>query len=913
MRRTYRSKKDTGGVIDRRDLLQNLDVKSSAYDAFFIQNIKQTKRELSCVGSSNAHGVASNRVRKRKNVKRIVKEVETPCRESLSQSAYLTPDKSIRVNKPMDPFDMLLNSSNACTVEVLPRKNDSVTSKVDLFDKLVQKKQGKTYTRRKPVKKINHFDSDSSDSDKENSDEKVNITRNTSDIKAYQLLIENEANATPKRINDSINNIVNNLSLLNKLKHKSSFNDSMKKPLSYYKHRLTRNIQSPILQKSPLCSTPFKAKYRGESIFKFSPITISNEDKSPKYTTITEDNDNSNDSIVFLGNNKTKSHKDSKENTQNSVGVITNTSIKCDIDNEILLHESETNNEEVFQKDSPKEKKTIEISKSNTTSSVEISSFQTTEVEPFLGFSNEANKELKEDKSFDKISDLDEIEHGNDVTEIEVLENSRQIDEDCQSNFSNETKNVKEDNNDTSLESENYDKDSLYDTCNSDQSSIEEKEVIKEPIVKIQRMNDSLFLRYYKNMKDFGSDGEETQGILTNESTECNGSQHDESIDGNKISLKSREIDIIKASKGEENYMSQEEEFDDENSRNEVSNESIVTQGDETNASQESGDLSQGEEFASFENSNASTEQTSENDSCTDENVDNYLLNNEANNYVDIVSSNDDDGEFKEDEKCISFVTTRRRNEVTNNSMMSIFNDSYASSSTDCDKTVLSNNRETKSETNKENLNEDETLMNLNDDKQLNSDNEVLELRKGHEKTVLPNCEINQDTRISFVTTRISNITDRKSLRNRKSSMKPRQNSVAYRKSPILARESMRHSPEASRKTCFEKPVIVLQPGKKWERSLSIFRRMTMMTDHFDQSILEEEPNEKKGRKYRQSVIETMEMQELNGSLHNESINSRRSTFVSKPCRSTIRIVKDPDISRLSLCNTSVFDDLKGK
>lgn len=139
MRRTYRSKKDTAGVLDRKDLLLNLDEKSSAYDAYFIQNIKQTKRELSCIGSSNVHG-ASNRVRKRKYVKRIVKEAETPCRESMSLSAYLTPDKSIRVNKPIDPFDMLLNSSPACPVEIPESKAESVTSKVDLFDKLAQKK-----------------------------------------------------------------------------------------------------------------------------------------------------------------------------------------------------------------------------------------------------------------------------------------------------------------------------------------------------------------------------------------------------------------------------------------------------------------------------------------------------------------------------------------------------------------------------------------------------------------------------------------------------------------------------------------------------------------------------------------------------------------------------------------------------
>ncbi|CAB3221733.1 unnamed protein product [Arctia plantaginis] len=50
----------------------------------------------------------------------------------------------------------------------------------------------------------------------------------------------------------------------------------------------------------------------------------------------------------------------------------------------------------------------------------------------------------------------------------------------------------------------------------------------------------------------------------------------------------------------------------------------------------------------------------------------------------------------------------------------------------------------------------------------------------------------------------------------------------------------------------------------------------------------------------------------MSDSLHNESINSRRSTFVSKPSRSTIRIVKDPNSTRLSLCNSTLFEDVKG-
>lgn len=107
MRRTYRSKKDTGGGIDHRDMVLSVDDKSSVFDAFYIQNIKQVKREMSCV-TSNPY-TASKKVRKRKYVKRL-KEPE-PIRES-SESAYLTPEKSIHVNRTPDLFDQLLNSPN---------------------------------------------------------------------------------------------------------------------------------------------------------------------------------------------------------------------------------------------------------------------------------------------------------------------------------------------------------------------------------------------------------------------------------------------------------------------------------------------------------------------------------------------------------------------------------------------------------------------------------------------------------------------------------------------------------------------------------------------------------------------------------------------------------------------------------
>lgn len=126
MRRTYRSKKDTGGALDHKDVIQALDEKSSAFDAFYIQNLKQTKRELSCIGSSNHYGNAANKVRKRKYVKRIIKDPEPTVRDSSSHSVFLTPDKSIRVNKAKDLFDQLLDLSS-------PRQSPQYRSKFAQF------------------------------------------------------------------------------------------------------------------------------------------------------------------------------------------------------------------------------------------------------------------------------------------------------------------------------------------------------------------------------------------------------------------------------------------------------------------------------------------------------------------------------------------------------------------------------------------------------------------------------------------------------------------------------------------------------------------------------------------------------------------------------------------------------------
>lgn len=110
MKRTYKSKKDTSGALDPKDVIISVDNKVSAFDAFYIKNIKQIKREQSCVGSTYQDCSTRNKVRKRKYVKRLVQDIDSSPNVS-SKSTFLTPDKSIRVNKVFDAFDQLLNST----------------------------------------------------------------------------------------------------------------------------------------------------------------------------------------------------------------------------------------------------------------------------------------------------------------------------------------------------------------------------------------------------------------------------------------------------------------------------------------------------------------------------------------------------------------------------------------------------------------------------------------------------------------------------------------------------------------------------------------------------------------------------------------------------------------------------------
>ncbi|XP_046977805.1 uncharacterized protein LOC124543600 [Vanessa cardui] len=844
MRRTYRSKKETGGCLDPRDVILAMDSKSSVFDAFYINNIKQTKRDLS-IGPS-VQNAASNRVRKRKYVKRL-KEQEPVIRESSSTSAFLTPDKSFRVNKAPDLFDQLLNSTiEGPKVETIQNISSGTIPK------------GRTYCKHKSLKKqkINYSSGDSTDSEKENSTQsiKYNTTQNTSDVLSHKLLIEKEYAKSPQ-CDESIAEIVNNLSL---------FKDSKENISTSPRGLSTKSRHSCLVenkQNSPLCSTPFLEKYRGKSIYNFSPISINLND-SPNSINITEENlqNNKEDSSVILVKDEIVPEFENVEE------------IKQYSFNENKQKTVNDNNESCLMQ-SP------QLTKATHNTLAEPNYLlETTEVEPFLGFSNsEIPNSMRLKSICSKFNQLEKditiinapLEVGNvsnsslNETEIkigsvrELIENNASTEQISPSN--------------SNLESE--ENGSLYDTCNSE--DFDDEEIYnKQAIVIIERLNDSILKKYYDKMPAFS----------------------DHSLN-------------------------------------------------ETNPSLSDDPYS--DEYASLDE----TKSESDNDTYRQKSI---LQEDSSSKEMDeqgLHSDNSSDSNKPEEEVFMSFVTTRRRNEVTNDSFIfSLDNSTTSGSSGDIDKTVLSKNiiecvQEndvtlvengpvgTNAEfqniscnnlTTKEEI--DVTKKDTETEFISSSRNNCISIRNGSINR--PSFKTRKSSNSPTIKRRVSlktnvnidsglinkNIMTRRSSRLNRGSMDVRKSSLKTEEiCPKNRTESTSRDLTLSNVTMSDvKQGIVLQPGKRWERSLSIYRRMTTIADHFDHSILDDEPLNIKGRKYRQSVISTMEMQDLKGSLHNESINSRRSTFVSKPSRSTIRIVRDSDTSRASLCSTSVFEESQG-
>ncbi|XP_050678781.1 uncharacterized protein LOC126975040 isoform X1 [Leptidea sinapis] len=839
MFRTYKSKKETGGGLDPRDVIQSIDEKSSLFDAFYIQNIKQVKRDFSCMGTSNS---SYNKTRKKKYVKRLK---EPLVEESISQSTFLTPDKSLRVNRERDPFDQLLNSSFSNTTPIC---------------KYVKKITSRSKRKNKVKKKVLHVSSDNCDSNKENEDTNCD---NYLDIRSHTLFVEKDR-YDPVTTNDSVEhiepNFIKNLRSVGKQIGFESPDTNLKK------------IQNSEFSESPLCSTPVLEKYRGKSIYKFSPIclerrssklreikkySVSRSSKQSEYfecmgkskysleacneekILVCENNTNEpNDTARCLHNSVSVSNDfnhsallDFEQATQadqksNSYTLETSYRIKSpkSVESENNTKHNNANEEELesvkFSQDvSQNSHSDISINKSDLESEMECSLTYTDEDEsqkPFLGFSRLDKSNANHNSPLNSISDS--ITYTNEDEPIEPLEFSRPDNSnDCH-------KGLLDNNSD------------LITYTNEDEQD--------EPFIGFSRQynsNDS----HDSLMDNISECSSKNQSNSSNNSyyDTCSESRHSNNGESH--------------SQGSSN--SNEKSFCDMNDCSEMCYLSLVA------------------------NSSLSS--------------DNYEVKNDKDLLENSPETNVDE---------LTFVNTRRRFKA-NSSINTSLLECSINSTHSVDKTL--NNSEghlTSCEQEKDLLC---TTVYTGD--QINST-----LCNPNKTTVDDNhltksCEINDNREqvhsesINKVEAVINNLSPRK--------LKHAQNSDS---SSVTVRRGSRIS--NSRNTMVDlntsdiKNPIVLQPGKKWERSLSIYRRMTTMVDGTNQSILDIEPLEHKGRNYRLSVKSTIEMQEINASFNNESIKNHRPSFVSKPFRPSIQLLRESSASRLSICSSAILEDLEG-
>ncbi|KAL4705490.1 hypothetical protein ACJJTC_017350, partial [Scirpophaga incertulas] len=805
MRRTYRSKKESGNALDHRDVIQGLDEKASVFEAYYIQNIKQTKKELSCIGSSTHYGEPPNKVYKKKYVKRLIKEVEKPV-TAIRRTVFLTPDKSLRVNKPQDLFDQLLNSSTQ-NLKDSPLCGYSTNLRHDA---------AKTYTRKNNLrnKNINYSSEDSYESDKENSN-RSNSQCDVTDIKNYELLIEKVKSEDNNYEDDSINNIVKKLSILNR----TEFNNS--KGFANENYHLGVKF-SPNIMKSPLCSTPYKDKYRGKSIYMFSPIGIEKHKINKKHFVLKEQFD---DSLVNVNKNVSyeeyippspiiqlsinKSSKSEKSNKTVSKSEIELTSPSKNVNRHDIsveeLSTAQTNHLETSEMvplgftgaeennvQYPEFLNCDTARENNRENSIGI-------VEKQVALDSVSHREsIREDNTNLNVIECSNYEYdGSNDSSVVVVDNYNDGSE-CTIELNNKS-------NITASSDTNHSV-SSYDTCHSEETSYNVLNTIKYPVVSLERLNASIVTKYLNN----------------NNRYEFNDSVKTDSVDYNSFD----ESRLIKTT-----------------------------------------NITNSEGFVNDMIENLTIE-----DSYCEHTKDAERVN--INTSQDCVNNNAKLNTSTHDDKYVSFVTTRRRIGATKNSIFDLDNSIYSACSTDTDKTVLGNSNNMKIECSF-NSNKEEKVP-IESDK----DSEDIPFNRIE-------ANISNENRISNVTTRQSSRVTRNSV-----PVSPKFSSF------ITNNEDFKRG-------------IVLQPGKKWQRSLSIYKRMTMMTDHFDESIIDDD-QETKGRKYRQSVISTMEMQDFGGSIHNVSLISQRSSIVSKPSRSTICIVKEANSSRATLSNSTIFEDLKG-
>ncbi|XP_013161732.1 PREDICTED: uncharacterized protein LOC106113411 isoform X2 [Papilio xuthus] len=811
MRRTYRSKKDDGS-IDHKKLISRIDGRSSAFDAFYIHNIKLNKKEISSSACSNQINLPSKKIRKRKYVKRIVndgsqRKLPHPG-EPESQSVLLTPDKSIHVNKAPDQFDLLLRSSPTFTKSPI----------------LVHKLSESLNINRKT--KYN-CSVDCADWDNVNAIKVKSSCSNTSDVKSHKLIVEVEDTSECKCHDESIRRIVKHMPLLNNINnpHLKSIKNN---------HRLTATQQnSPAAANSPLCSTPFQLKHRCQSIFNISPISINFKD-SPK---------------VVMNTFKASSSDDEYENKSQCETSVKIQSLR--VTNVINCEGNQAASKDL----------TIVQQKSLSLESEILHTLSTSEVEPCYGFAkpsepdyntdivhipfylkNQSNDIFVSKKSPDRsMSELKNMQIEQFESEVSWCAKECLLSD---SSLLNEKLNTIE-----QCTSKNS-------SCiTSETNLLNDNHFSFKPnlVVALEKMDDSLFRKYYKKYKSsetirhqFKVCNDHTNFDLKDNLVISSASYNTDC--GNNFEVNENQIELSNASYNTDCGYNLEEK----DTLNELSNNSYNTDcgnNFEVNENQ-------------IELSNASYN--------TDCGYNFYSMDSLSpeNCYQGCKQTLETNKSPKQDAG-ISYVTTRRRHEA-NNSVIILPDTSFGSCSVKQDLSAIVDN--------------------------------IHELAK-NEKSYVASEEYVES---GIVPTSNESVTD----------------NIISKHEDILLRDEV---PDWSNVTCEQdsrkltkcdivsgpKVAIVLQPGKKWERSLSIYKRMTTIADT-KHSLLDYEETESKGRKYRQSVIDTMQMQKSICSLHNEPINGRRSTFICKPSRSTIKLVKENGNSRASLCPTTAYEDLKG-
>lgn len=483
---------------------------------------------------------------------------------------------------------------------------------------------------------------------------------------------------------------------------------------------------------------------------------------------------------------------------------------------------------------------------------------------------NEKERKSKKDINLDNLSDqdFDLMEEENDKSNRDISQNncSGEIEDDSISKSKSfETQEDSIMSNESyvcdSSSSSDSDKESMYDTCESEQS-ISEKEdkgfiPLPSPRVILERLNDSTFIRYHVKGK------KEPKVSIKRLKDSVFFKYYEKILPANRSSSNSNVTDRNRSDidAGLTEAVDTTSECNDSQNENEesLSDAYEVKKSDDNDVSL----------LNCSRNDDSSTSNHTESDSV--EAQPNEIVITDSSTTEDIESV--DETSNNEDETHVSFVTTRRRNEVTNDSMF-IFDNSYGSTSTEGDKTVLSNKARL-SYFEKSDLEVDISVINARasdssyfeacEDMSAHK-NRADRIQRNTRKTSRPTrlSEVNRD--INYSMNEVTLIADEgldngKMLTNVSSNQTEEhtsRSSVTTRKSSRVPRESV--SDRTSSINTEVKPSIVLQPGKKWERSLSIYRRMTTMADYLNQSLLEDE-GQNKGRKYRQSVISTMEMQ----------------------------------------------------